>query len=124
MAVLINHQPINFSGSQSFGPVAVPSGLNTLVVRLARCTTATPTFWPNAATVVTIGLEISLDGGTTWQGAGGFSGPGGIQTRRQGGEYTEVVLTCPLATGNARQLRASASVVGGPLVSQLTVETV
>lgn len=124
MAVLINHQPINFSGSQSFGPVTVTDGLNALVVRLARCTTATPTFWPNAVTSVDAQLELSMDGGATWESAGGLGSVGGINTLRGGGESTETVLRCPLRSGNARRLRATVTVVNGPLVSQLTVETV
>ena len=124
MALLIDHQSINVpAGSRDFGPATIPDGLTQVTLRLARRTTATPTFW---APGVTVDLKSwgSLDGGTTWQQWLGFGAPGGILIKRDGSETVESWVSCPLPPGGARRIRLTAIVTGGTLVSQLTVEVV
>jgi hypothetical protein len=125
MTLLLDHRPINVpTGTQEFGPANVPSTVTSFGVRLARCTTATPTFWPNASTTVNASLLLSNDGGATYpRGAGGFTGAGGI-IKVQGVEAPESNMfggvSAPLGAG--WQIKAVITVTGGPLVSQLTVE--
>jgi hypothetical protein len=125
MAVLLDHQPINVpTGTREFGPANVPPTATTFGVRLARCTTATPTFWPNASTGVNAQLLLSNDGGATYpRGAGAFTGVGGITTVK-GVEAQESNMFGGISQplGPNWQIKAVVTVTNGPLVSQLTVE--
>jgi len=59
----------------SFPQMSLPTGVTpipqtslgvsvkSVTLSLARCTTATPTIWPSAATTLVIALEVSYDGG-------------------------------------------------------------
>lgn len=124
MALLIDHQAISINvGSRNFGPVNVPDGLTTVTLRLARRTTAAPTLW---APGVTVQLDswCSLDGGVTWLQWLGFGAPGGIHVKGDGNEAVESTVTSKLPAGIGRQMKLTATVTGGTLVSQLTVEVV
>lgn len=125
MAIIIDHAPINVSsGSQEFGPANISNPVSTIILRLARSTTLTPTFWPNGATTVKAQLLISLDGGTTYQESCGLGGEGGIYIKRDGTEATESTVRCALPAGTGRKGKALITVTNGPLVSQLTVEVI
>lgn len=137
MPLIIDHAPVNQpDGLQTFGPVNIGDAVTKVNVRLARKTTATPTFWPNATTKVAAQLYTSLDGGATWdESCGGgnisfdesrtiYGAEGGVYLNRFGVEAPESKVSCPLPPGTGRKLLAKVAVTGGPLVSQLTVETV
>jgi hypothetical protein len=85
---------------------------------ISRCTTATPTIWPNASTELSISLEVSLDGGATWLGLSGFGSTGGIFIKRDGSEATVSSSLTNLPAGTGRKVRGTATIVGGPLRSQ------
>src|SRR5262245_24525695 len=122
MAILVDHQPVNLAtGTHTFGPFTVVGG-GLVNVRLARCTTATPSFWPNVATGVALSVENSPDSGATWLGMAGFTSNGGILIGRGGAEVPETTMRCPLPP-SATRLRAIIVVTSGPLVSQVTLET-
>ncbi len=123
MAVLIDHQAINVpQGSRSFQAANANLAGRELVIRLARCTTATPSFWPLATTTVSVSISISTDGGTTWRQAGGFSSAGGIVhgPGPAAPEATESALTCQIPA-DANRVKADVS-VSARLITQLTVE--
>jgi hypothetical protein len=124
MAFAIDHQAISVAaGTRDFGPVTISNGLTQVTLRLARMTTATPTFW---AAGVTVKLDswCSLDGGATWIQWLGFAAEGGIYVRHDSTEATESTVTSPLPAGTSRQMKFTATVAGGALVSQITVEVV
>jgi len=90
---------------------------------IQRCTTATPTIWPNASTVLDILPEVSLDGGTTWIEAGRSTAPGGIITSvKAGGEVPFMIGGGSLPAGTNRKYRVTTTITGGPLRSTATVE--
>jgi hypothetical protein len=124
VALLIDHQAISVpAGSRDFGPATIPDGLTKVTLRLARRTTATPTLW---ATGVAVQLDswCSLDGGATWLQWLGFGAPGGIHVKGDSTEATESSVTGALPSGASRRIKLTATVTGGTLVSNLTVEVV
>jgi hypothetical protein len=122
VALLIDHQSINVPvGSRDFGPVTIPDGLAQVTLRLARMTTATPTLWA-AGVSVDLKSWCSLDGGATWLQWLGFGSSGGIHVKRDSTEALESTVTSMLPTGANRRMKLTATVTGGTLVSQLTVE--
>lgn len=122
--VLINAAPISLaSGTQTFGPINVPDAMSNLFIKLARCTTATPTFWPNVATQVTARILVSYDGGLTFPILViGFAASGGIYVPRTGIEAPFSIARGNDAPRVGRKIRAEIEVTNGPLVSQVTVE--
>lgn len=96
---------------------AMPESALKLEIRLAFCTTGTPTIWPNAATKLTIKLEVSYDDGATWVGGGGCTGmSGGIQHNKFGAEITAggFIVTYPQPPD---RVRGTLNVTNGPLVT-------
>jgi len=126
MTILIDHFPINQpTGSHDYGPANVPQGATTYVLRLARNTTNTPTFWPNAATQVQATIFLSTDGGVTFPViAGSMTAVGGTLIGPSGQQLAESSFTATVPVPAAAGLRAKATVIvtNGPLISQVTVE--
>jgi len=124
--ILIDHQSINQpTGTRDYGPANVADGLTSATLRLARCTSASPTFWPNQSTQVIAQAWISFDGGVTFPylavplaGKGGIvtNPKTGVEVQESGVRFTGVPL------GSGRMIKATVAVTNGPLVSQITVE--
>jgi len=124
VALLIDHQSINVpAGSRDFGPATIPDGLTQVSLRLARQTTATPTFWA-AGVGVKLDSWCSVDGGVTWLQWLGFTGVGGIIFRDVGIEATESWCSSLLPAGVNRQMKLTLVVTGARLTTELTVEAV
>ena len=135
MAILIDHDHFTMQpGTRNWGPVTIPDGMThidpdglevqaSVTLRLARMTTATPTLW-GAGVAIKLDSWCSLDGGVTWLQWLGFGATGGIYTKGNGTEAAESSVTSELPPGTARQMKLTATVTGGRLVSQLTVEAV
>lgn len=120
---IIDALPITVqSGSQTFGPANVTNGTSSITVRLARCTTARPSLWPDANTIIDCQAEVSTDGGSTYKPNNGFGAAGGIFLNRDGSESTETTFTCGLPPGNNRKVRLKVTVTNGPLVSELSTD--
>ena len=99
------------SGSREFGPINVNPALRRLTFTVSRCTTATPTIWPNESTT----LDVSIEGlyGADWRPLGGALWSGGNSNERP----TTSIIVDWSSTPDARpsQLRASLVISGGPL---------
>lgn len=122
MLALFNAVPVTvLTDSRQWPSLEVPDGFTRAMVRLGRQTTATPTLWARAATVVTLQVELSVDAGVTWELAAAFTAPGGLLVGRSG-ELAESFISCPLRLGLNRQLRVRVNVTNGPLRSILSVE--
>ena len=123
MSLLVDHVPINLaSGSRVFGPVAIPDTLTSVTARLARCTTATPTLWPNAATTIEIAVTGTVNGGPSALICAAEA-PGGIHTLLNGTQAPETLVRAALPVGSNRTVSVTVTVTNGPLVSTVTVES-
>ena len=116
---LQNYSP----GVTSFGPVAVPQGLHGFVLTVARCTTATPTIWPNTTQKIALSLDCSYDGGVTYQLTQFFwDAVGGIQVGR-GVEIPTWIVTCSVDPIQPTHLRGAFTVSGSAIRTSVTVTT-
>lgn len=112
----------NYSnGTRNFGPIAIDDAVTSIDFSIARCTTATPTIWPNVSTTLEIIPEVSLDGGSTWIECGRSLSTGGISTFK-GNEVTHTITGGSIPAGANRQYRLTTTIAGGPLRSSATVE--
>lgn len=128
MVALPNNAPVNIpSGVRTFGPFDVPDGTTLIVFKLDRCTTATPTIWPNASTAITLSAYLAAGHAPDSSSRdspdfiGGITANGGILIARDGSELTSSTYGCPLAAGVSRQVTFTLNVVNGPLRSNATI---
>ena len=107
------------SGQSTLPPTALPDWANSLGIEIMRCTTADPTIWPNASTVITLHAELSRDNGVTWpivlfEGSVG----GGIEVHNKTGLEVESLrfdVPVPPELGVvARRIRGYMDISNGP----------
>lgn len=108
------------NGTRNFGPIATPKGLDQFDIRIGRCTTADPTIWPNASTVLKIDLQFSFDGGVNYTplGANSWEQGGGIIVQR-GVEQAETILTWSFSPDQPTHFKGRITVTGGPIRTYL-----
>src|SRR4051812_42143110 len=115
----------NYSGSHSAGPIDVADDVTSVDFSVARCTTATPTIWPNTATTLRVVPQMSIDGGLTWIECGAFTAQGGIGLGKGGVESPFSIgggsLPAPV-NGITRRYQVTATITNGPLRSSMTIE--
>lgn len=100
---------------------SVPDSATELYFEFQRCTSATPTIWPNTSTKLQMDFEGSTDG-VTWTPAGGFGTEGGIKTLFNGTQIALTTVRVPLPPLTGRLLRATVRITGGPLRTQGAME--
>lgn len=105
------------TGSRTTAPHTIPGQISTVTFAVARCTTADPTIWPNQSTTLEAILEVSEDGGATWNPHGSFTAEGGIAPGRFGGEAAESSGVFPFPGLASVDARLTLTVAGGPLRS-------
>jgi hypothetical protein len=112
------------NGTRTTGWRAIPDTATFISVELARCTSADPTIWPNASTMVDLTIELSMDGGATvYLRATEGQIPGGIMPGKGGGEAPRSRKALwPIPPGSNRMVRLGASVSGGPIRTSGTIE--
>ena len=113
------------NGTRQLGPIDLASDVTSVLFSIQRCTTATPTVWPNASTTLEIIPEVSLDGGVTWIEAGRTTNVGGIQLSKFGTELAFALSGGYLPAevgGVTRQYRVQTTIAGGPLRTSASVE--
>ena len=120
MPTLID-QPVSIPTSTRTASVVLPDSYTSFDVRLSRNTTATPTFWANAATTIDVNIYLSLDGGLNFPFFKGFQAQGGIVTGKGGFEYPYSGIADRLPAGTNRRAQVEVVVNNGPLVSNLFV---
>lgn len=111
------------NGSRTFVK-STPNGLGGFNVSIGRCTTATPTIWPNATTTLNIKVECSYDGGATFPTNGGgaeFILSGGIALQKGGGEFAASNVSCRFEPQSPNAVRITATIAGGPLRTYVDV---
>lgn len=117
----------NYNGTHVLGGatgIQVADDVTSVDISIARCTSATPTIWPNASTVLDIKPEVSCDDGVTWIESGRSISPGGISFIK--GQQAAFSISGgslpPAVNGIARRYRCTVAITGGPLRSSMTVE--
>lgn len=130
--VVVDHQPVTITdGPHDIGQINLPDGLDLLVFRIARCTTATPSIWPLDTQKMWFNIYISYDTGATWKhlaGTGernltGQPMTGGIVPGPHSAEAVESKFTrSGLIQSLGRQIKGTVYVEGGPIPTNVTVE--
>lgn len=95
-------------------------------VEVQRCTSVDPTIWPNAATLLDLTIDLSMDGGATvFTSATSGQTPGGIVPGLHGAEadVTRITLV-DIPAGANRAVRLTATISGGPLRTSGSVAAV
>jgi hypothetical protein len=106
------------SGQSELPSTALPDWANSLGIEIMRCTSADPTIWPNASTVVTLHVELSRDNGVTWPTIlfeGSVSG--GIEIHNKTGlEVQSLRFDTPIPPelGVTRRVRGYMDIANGP----------
>ena len=115
------------TGSYTFTK-ATPNGLSGFMLEIGRCTTATPTIWPNATTELDIMVIPSFDGGATFDANAkiGFAGAfGGILADPKNGiEHTVTSFGGRFSPQEPTAVRVDIVIRGGPIYSYLDVTVV
>jgi hypothetical protein len=111
------------NGSRSTSFRSIPDNATRISVEVARCTTADPTIWPNASTMLDLSIDLSTDGGNTFLRATSGQIAGGIQPGLHGQEATVTRISMvDIPPGTGRSVRLSAVISGGPLRTFGTIE--
>lgn len=116
--VLVNITP----GTFEFSAVAIAERSSSMMLRIARQTSLTPTFWDSESILVNGEFYVSVDGGATFQFVCGFGSSGGIFVLPDLTESPATTITCDIPNGKNRQLRAVLHVNGGSLLTRIIVE--
>lgn len=109
------------SGSRQFGPWAFPNGLDGFDIRIGRCTTATPTIWPNASTRVSLVMEFSFDGGETYPHVETWTPQGGGIVSKNGVELAEESAGWRYSPNQPTHAKATVTVTNGPIRTYVDV---
>jgi hypothetical protein len=107
--------PLNdYTGTLAIPQFNIADGAIGYTIYLARCTTATPTLWPNVSTTIEVSIEISFDGGTVWGGGGSFTESGGIRSFK-GSELANSAGFFGIQAGTNRKGRGAVVITNGPM---------
>lgn len=95
---------------------ATPNGLRGFSIAVGRKTDATPTYWPNTATQLTMKVEGSFDNGAHWNGGSSISGPvaGGIRIDDDGSQQAETIMGADFWPV-VNRIRVTFTVTSGPI---------
>ena len=121
---LIDHEPVSLNKGNYSYSVVPDDDVSMVIVRVARQTTATPTFFDAACSFMlevfvatSPNQEVPLD---PWFS---FGATGGILLNRHGIQVSETNANARLPPGVDRRMRVDLTVSGARLVSEITVET-
>lgn len=96
-------------GTRNFGPFVVPDDVTVCSLSFDR------TQWTNSAAALSAQLEISVDGGATWQAWVGLTSVGGTDAT-----MTTTYMRRVLPAGTGRQIRGNYVVTGVRFRSTVT----
>lgn len=96
-------------GTRNFGPIAVPDDVAVCTLAFDRSR------WTNSAAALSAQLEISVDGGATWQAWVGLTSVGGTDAT-----MTTTSMRRVLPPGTGRQIRGNYVVTGARFRSTVT----
>lgn len=96
-------------GTRNFGPITVPDDVTVCSLSIAR------TQWTNPAAALSAQLEISVDGGATWQAWVGLTSVGSADAT-----MATTSMSRALPAGTGRQIRGNYVVTGVRFRSTVT----
>lgn len=121
MTTLFTSGTINIpTGDLVIPQSAWPGAFLSATISLNRCTTPTPTIWPNVATTIDIALEVSYDGAATFLPGGGGTAQGGIALGKGSAERAQTFFTFTYSQVPTH-IRGTVTVASGPLRTAVTV---
>jgi hypothetical protein len=97
-------------GAYTIPATPLQDGVASVRFAVQRCTTASPTVWPNATDWVIFDFQMSRDGGATWQQYFSGGSPGGIALDKFGVEVPEMTVQWDLPPVTNRQVRGGVTV--------------
>lgn len=102
-------------GETTFGPATVDDDVHQATLSIDRTVSRGPTEGFNGQPATTTGdlrIEVTYDGGTTWQLCAGAGFVGGLYPDGDAGNFTESYVSVTLAAGTARRVRATVIIAG------------
>lgn len=73
------------AGDHTIPATSIPDSVTSLGIAVLRCTSSDTTIWPNSGDTISFDLQVSLDGGSTYQEWASGSDTGGIHTSAKTG---------------------------------------
>ena len=114
MAVINSFPAGSYTGTLTLPPLDIAAGYSTLSIVIERAG------WLDTASSIVVLFEISLDGGNTWQDAGGLQAAGGALSANKEGQVTTVggMPAPPVAC----QMQGQIAIVGTLVTQGITIE--
>lgn len=123
MTIIAQDVPISLNaGVRELGPFNVPNGLTELYVKLLYQSTATPTVWVNAGTVIDMEFHLSPDGVLPYERIAGMRTNGGIHIQDGIEQPFTDLLVGPIQATPGRKLKVVLNISGPRLSTVATVE--
>lgn len=108
------------AGVHVIPPTSIPDAISNIEIDILRCTSADTTIWPNSTDTISYELDLSLDGGVTYQPWAVGTDSGGIVTEKQG-ELATMNISGSVTPGTQRFFKGtitlSASIKTGATVT-------
>lgn len=112
MATFPVNQPV---GVRVYGPATFADNISEVDVRVTN--------WPQASRTLKIDVEVSFDGGASWEYAGGMNATPGARPVGRDGTTDASFVIGPMPLAPARQARITATVAGGTVSASMTIKT-
>jgi len=104
------------NGVTPIPPTALGAGVNSVLAKIARCTTTDPSIWASATTTVTVDLQVSYDNQVSWNEVGSITDSGGIRLDKNSAEVAFSSINASF-NGQPTHVKGSITISNGPLVT-------
>ena len=94
------------AGTYTVPATSLSDAVSSIGIAILRCTSADTTIWPNSTDTISFDLQVSLDGGVTYQEWASGSDHGGILTGKHG-EVPTMNIQGTLPAGTNRFMKGS-----------------
>lgn len=125
MAFIIDHSSVNITSANTSREAAIPDTSQRMKVIIARGTAQNPNFIPDVDLRVRVDIELDLGDGNGFVPFSGFTAPGGILPRRDGGgDIPESWIMYNLPGGAGRQVRLTLARLqgAGAVITEVSAE--
>lgn len=101
---------------------SAPRGMEGCEIVIPRCTTATPTIWPDAASLIVVRLDFSLDNQANWVNDYFVSRQSGGIKSKNGVEVTQALMSMYFSPPPTHY-RGTLEIINGPIRTSMTFTT-